>query len=70
MTIFDAAYILAGLLLVGFELAAIIARRYGVKHQTISHKVIAWIALRPRRRRAFVIVGLGWLLWHWAFQSF
>lgn len=71
MTIFDVAYILAGLTLVGFELAAIVVRRtHGIRHQTISHKVIAWMQVRPKRRRAFVLVGLAWLTYHWVWQPF
>jgi hypothetical protein len=73
VTIFDVAYILAGLTIVAFELLAVWKQNrpgFTGPKQTVSHKVIAWIAARPKRRRVFVIVGLVWLTWHWAFQPF
>lgn len=74
MTIFDLAYVLAGLALVAFELLAV----WQAKHQniprpfkqTISRKVVNWIARKPKSRRLLVAVGLLWLTWHWTVQYF
>jgi hypothetical protein len=73
VTKFDVAYIVGGLLLVAFELAAVYKQRqpdFEGEKQTISHKVIAWIARKPKTRRVLVALGLLWLLYHWVFAKF
>lgn len=68
MSKYDIAYAVGGLLLIGFELYAVYMRgRTGIK-ETITHKVVAWIARKPGTRRVLVGIGLAWLAWHWLVQ--
>lgn len=74
MTMFDIAYIVAGLTLVVFELIAVYqAKRLNTpseQKQTITRKIVNWMAKKPKTRRLIVAAGLIWLFYHFVFEYF
>jgi len=70
MNFFDWGFLLALVLLFGTEFLALVMKETH-KHQTFSHKLIAWMkAEHTTRRRVMVGVFVLWLFYHFVFQSF
>lgn len=71
---FDKLFALGGVIFLGAEVGAIYLNNklnLGPSERlTATRKVIRWALKSPKTRRAILLVGFGWLFYHFGFQYF